>query len=149
MVPSIFWRGRSSMFSLGRSAKVVAATIALTAIISAQLITMPVASAQGVTIASSPQPPNNVDHAAFSAAELDLYGLPPYRPGQSLSQWQQVVRAAKTHICTGHRHQYHIIPSGIPGFPPQAAMNRCRIGRAISRLTGAIKRHSGSGTFPV
>lgn len=46
------------------------------------------------------QPPNNVDPATFTDAQLDMYGLPHWRPGKSLSQWQWVVRAAKHRECS-------------------------------------------------
>ena len=45
-------------------------------------------------------PPSDVDHASFTNAELDLYGLPHRRSDQSLADWQHLVRDAKTRFCT-------------------------------------------------
>ncbi len=63
------------------------------------------ANARGTAAAKSStdclQPPNNVDHATFTAAQLALYGLPQRAPGEPLSHWQEVVRAAQHHFCTG------------------------------------------------
>jgi hypothetical protein len=65
------------------------------------------------------QPPNNVDHATFTAEQLALYGLPPRAQGEPSSHWQEVVRAAKHRFCTGmptdhfsHWHPGTILTSG-------------------------------------
>ena len=48
------------------------------------------ASARGTAEAASskdcPQPPNDVDHATFTAAQLALYGLPPARTGTAFER---------------------------------------------------------------
>lgn len=56
---------------------------------------------RGPTIhaASCPQPPLDRDHATFTAAELDYYGLPHRGQGESLAHWQMVVRNAKYRSC--------------------------------------------------
>lgn len=48
-------------------------------------------------------PPQSVkDRATYSAAELALYGLPPYTSGEPLAKWQQIVRGAGKRVCNYH-----------------------------------------------
>ena len=69
------------------------------------------------------QPPTNVDHASFTDAQLDQYGLPHRSANQSLDNWQQVVRDAKVRVCTTTTtNQYHH-PGGTTQYAAASSPN--------------------------
>ena len=84
-----------SFFSYASKLVIIGISLLVTLITRAQV------PATTVLVPQCAQPPQQVDHATFTTAQLARYGLPQRRSGESLAHWQQVVRAAKNRVCQG------------------------------------------------